>query len=172
MNSQRHDSSCMSDVFLFSLGQRCVRGPGPFSAVCPCAEHELRCTVAVHWLPGLVAVVVALATVAGTSVQCPLGSWVTSALVGLPHSRQSPTRARQGNLPADFTYSVTSLVKPLAVRELKRSLLPLHHAFGFEFGRRNNLHFIKDEVVLSIAGNSVQLRGARCQTCLCGDGDV
>ncbi len=71
----------------------------------------------------------------------------------------SPTRAARGPLPADFTYSTASLARPLLVRELKRSLLPVHHTFGFDFGRRNNLHFVRDEVVASIVGNSVQLRG-------------
>ena len=81
---------------------------------------------------------------------------------------QSPVRARPAALAPDFTYNTSSLARPLAARELKRSLLPLHHTFGFEFGRRNNLHFVSGEVVVSIVGNSVQLRGTHHAARACG----
>ncbi len=65
---------------------------------------------------------------------------------------------------APASYDITTLARPLAERELPRSLLPLHHSFGFEFWRRNNLHFVAQDVLVSIVGNSVQLLGTtRCR---------
>jgi hypothetical protein len=69
----------------------------------------------------------------------------------------SPSRkAAAQAVPADFSYKPFNLTRPLLPRELPRSLVGLHHTFGFEFGRRNNLQYVAPGHVLSCVGNTVQ----------------
>ncbi len=57
-------------------------------------------------------------------------------------------------------YDASTRNKPLMFDELPRNLHALHHSFGFELSRRNNLHLLDSNTVLFISGNAAQLVGA------------
>lgn len=76
-------------------------------------------------------------------------------------SRKGPSQA----LTPEFTYKPFTLARPLLPRELPRSLAGLHHTFGFEFGRRNNIHFVENQKIVSCVGNSVQILSACPSPC-------
>lgn len=68
-------------------------------------------------------------------------------------------RGAAQNVPSDYSYKPFNLTRPLLPRELPRNLAGLHHSFGFEFGRRNNINYVDVNRIVSIVGNSVQILG-------------
>ena len=59
-------------------------------------------------------------------------------------------------LAPDFMYEASTRNKPLMYDELPRNLHALHHSFGFEVSRRNNLHLLDTNTALFISGNAAQ----------------
>ena len=62
-------------------------------------------------------------------------------------------------LESEFFYDRATLKRPLLQNELPRDKYALHHSFGFNSNKRNNMHYIEDDVLLYSSGNSVQLLG-------------
>ena len=52
-------------------------------------------------------------------------------------------------------YKLTSLRKPEHVADMGRDALELHHVFGIDVSRRDNLAFIRDDTIIYANGNSV-----------------
>lgn len=57
----------------------------------------------------------------------------------------------------DYIYNKNALKRNLSPYEIPRDLYAFHHLFGFETGKRNILYFIEKGVILTLAGNVVQL---------------
>jgi hypothetical protein len=59
-------------------------------------------------------------------------------------------------LSKDFFYSPVDLKRKQPYKyELPKSIYALHHCFGVQSTRRNNMHYIAEDVLLFAAGNSV-----------------
>ena len=73
------------------------------------------------------------------------------------HLRTSPpTRPLPHTHPQGSDYSRVDFVQPLSLDEISsgfKGITRLHHAFGFDTSRRDNLQYVEPGVVLYIAGN-------------------
>lgn len=65
----------------------------------------------------------------------------------------------QTEIPEGFTYDKSSLKRELEMHEIPRDFIAFQCSFGFDAQRRNNLHFIEENILLTSVGNTVLFIG-------------
>ena len=63
------------------------------------------------------------------------------------------------HIPDDFFYEKSALKVPLLDYEMSRDLCAVHHVFSAQHRKRNNMHYIAQDVLMYIASNSVVFLG-------------
>jgi hypothetical protein len=77
----------------------------------------------------------------------------------------SPSRVSSKHRPNVKVYPLTALRKPQHVGEIGRAggeALELHHVFGTDISRRDNIHFIDADTVIYSLGNAVVFENITC----------
>lgn len=75
----------------------------------------------------------------------------------MEEAKESPVEASSEKKSTVESYDATGIRKPESVADLGRDVLSLHHVYGYDLGRRGNLHLIEDDRIIYATSSAVVL---------------